>query len=337
MATYEAILSQQEVDALLAGVAGEDTARPSSAPSEGGVRSYDLSSPERIVRRRMHALEAINERFARSMRTALLNFMRRSADISVGGIRIQKYSDFERNLPVPSNLNLLYMKPLRGMALFTFDPTLVFLIIDSLFGGDGRQHMRVEGRDFTLTEQRIIRRILGLALDCYAKAWAPVHTVEFEYIRAEMHTKFASITGPNEAVITTTFHIEFGASGGDLNICLPYSMIEPVRDILTRPLQQTSYESVDDRWTQQISRQVRGAVVELAAEFVTIPSTVGELMNLRVGDMLPINLPEKVVGKVNGVPLMECAYGTHNGRYALRIERMSTLYSEIESSEDTHD
>ncbi len=336
MATYEAILSQQEVDALLAGVAGEELKRPSQQ-SEGGIRRYDLSSPERIVRRRMHALEAINERFARSMRTSLLNFMRRSADITVGGIRIQKYSDFERNLPVPSNLNLVYMKPLRGMALVTFDPTLVFHIIDSLFGGDGKQHMRIEGRDFTLTEQRIIRRILSLTLDCYAKAWAPVHHVEFEYIRSEMHTKFASITGPNEAVITTTFHIEFGAQGGDLNICLPYSMIEPVRDILTRPLQQTSYEAVDDRWTQQISRQVRGAVVELSAEFVTIHTTIGDLMKLRAGDMLPITLPEKVVGRVNGVPLMECTYGTSDGRYALRIERMSTLYSEPESAGDMYD
>src|SRR5690606_22984681 len=113
----------------------------------------------------------------------------------------------------------------------------------------------------------------------------------------------------NEAVITTTFHIEFGASGGDLNICLPYSMIEPVRDLLTRPLQHT-YESVDQRWTHQLTRQVRGAEVELSADFATISSTLGELMKMRVGDMLPLNLPEKVLARVDGVPLMECRYGT---------------------------
>ena len=143
---------------------------------------------------------------------------------------------------MPSNLNMIQMKPLRGTALFTYDPNLVFLVIDSLFGGDGRYHTRVEGRDFTTTEQRIIQRLLNLTLESYGKSWDPVYPIEFEYVRSEMHTKFASITGSNEVVVVSSFHIEFGATGGDLNICLPYSMIEPVRDLLTRPLQETALE-----------------------------------------------------------------------------------------------
>lgn len=325
---YEAILSQDEVDALLAGVTGEDSAAKEPSGPEGDIRPYDLGSPERIVRRRMHALEAINEHFARNMRTSLLSFMRRSADITVGAIKVQKYGDFERNLPVPSNLNLVNMKPLRGTALLSFDPNLVFLVIDSLFGGDGRYHTRVEGRDFTQTEQRIIKRVLNLTLDCYGRAWEPLYPIDFEYIRAEMHTKFASITGPNEVVVTTPFQIEFGASGGELNICLPYSMIEPVRDLLTRPLQQASYDAVDDRWTHQLSRQVRGADVELIAEFATIPSTIGDLMKMRVGDMLPIEIPKTVTGKVDGVPLMECSYGTLNGHHALRVQRLTPTHEQ---------
>ncbi len=328
MAAYEAMLSQQEVDALLAGVTGDDATTPQSKAADGDIRPYDLGSPERIVRRRMHALEAINEHFARNMRSVLLNFMRRSADITVGAIRVQKYGDFERNLPVPSNLNLVNMKPLRGTALFTFDPNLVFLIIDSLFGGDGRYHTRVEGRDFTLTEQRIIKRVLNLTLDCYGRAWEPLYPIDFEYIRAEMHTKFASVTGPNEVVVTTPFHIEFGAAGGELNICLPYSMIEPVRDLLTRPLQQTNFDSVDHRWTHQLSRQVRGADVELVAEFATIQSTIADLKKMRVGDMLPIDIPSTVIGKVDGVPLMECGYGSLNGHHALRIQRLTPTHEQ---------
>ena len=323
MAAYEAMLSQQEVDALLAGVTGEDNAPSKADETDGRTRPYDLGSPERIVRRRMHALEAINEHFARNLRSSLLNFMRRSPDISVSGIRIQKYDEFERNLPVPCNLNLIQMKPLRGTALFVFDPNLVFLIIDSLFGGDGRYHTRVEGRDFTVTEQRIIRRVLNLTLDCYGRAWQPVYPVDFEYVRAEMHTKFASITGPNEAVVVTTFHIEFGATGGDLNICLPYSMIEPVRDLLTRPLQQSQLAEVDARWSQLLTHQVRGADVRLTAEFATIETTVRQLLTMQVGDMLPIELPETVTARADGVPLMQCAYGSHRGRHALRILQLT--------------
>ena len=284
----------------------------------------------------MQTLELINERFARQMRHVLLNFMRRSADITVGSIKIQKYADFERNLPVPSNLNMIQMKPLRGTALFTYDPNLVFLVIDSLFGGDGRYHTRVEGRDFTTTEQRIIQRLLNLTLESYGKSWDPVYPIEFEYVRSEMHTKFASITGSNEVVVVSSFHIEFGATGGDLNICLPYSMIEPVRDLLTRPLQETALEEVDQRWAQQLSRQVRSADIDVVAEFARIPSSIRELMRLKVGDVLPVDVPQTIIASVDGVPLMECGYGVFNGQYALRVHNMFTHDSDSNEGPD-HD
>ncbi|MBO9357794.1 flagellar motor switch protein FliM [Bordetella petrii] len=333
---YEAFLSQDEVDALLAGVNGETASTAREQADARGARAYDLSSPDRVVRRRMQTLELINERFARHLRHLLLNFMRRNADITVGSIKIVKYADFERNLPVPSNLNMIQMKPLRGTALFTYDPSLVFLVIDSLFGGDGRYHTRVEGRDFTTTEQRIIRRLLNLTLESYGKSWNAVYPIEFEYVRSEMHTKFASITGNNEVVVVSSFHIEFGATGGDLNICLPYSMIEPVRDLLTRPLQEATLEEVDQRWTHQLSRQVRSADIDLTAEFATIPSTIRDLMRLKAGDVLPIDVPESVIASVNGVPLMECGYGVFNGQYALRVQNLFTYESDIHEASD-HD
>jgi len=331
---YEAFLSQDEVDALLAGVTGENLGKdkPQEPTASDGVRPYDLGSPDRVVRRRMHTLEFINERFARNLRSVLLNFMRRSADINVGSIRLQKYADFERNLPVPSNLNMVNLKPLRGTALFTFDPGLVFLIIDSLFGGDGRYHTRVEGRDFSTTEQRIIQRLLNLTLDSYISAWQPVYPLKPEYVRSEMHTKFASITGANEAVVTTSFHVEFGATGGDLNVCLPYSMIEPVRDLLTRPLQQGHLEASDLRWTQQLSRQVRSVDVELTAEFAKVNSTIGELLKLKAGDVLPVDIPEQITAYVDGTPVMQCGYGTFNNQHALRVNRLINP-DHIESSE----
>ncbi|MFT4190107.1 MAG: flagellar motor switch protein FliM [Comamonas sp.] len=321
--SYEAFLSQDEVDALVAEVSGEARAGDDAADAGGSrVKAYDLGSPDRVVRRRMQTLELINERFARNIRGVLLNFMRRSADVSVGALRIVKYADFERNLPVPSNLNMVTLRPLRGTALFTFDPNLVFLVIDSLFGGSGRYHTRVEGREFTQTEQRIIQRLLGLTLDCYAKSWERVYPVQFEYVRSEMHTKFASITGSNEAVLVSSFKIEFGAVGGTLNICLPYSMIEPIRDLLTRPLQDVSLEASDQRWTSRLGREVRHADLDLAATFATLDSSVRELMTLKVGDVLPLEMPATLVAHVDGVPVLECDYGQHDERYALRVRRV---------------
>ena len=335
---YDKFLSQDEVDELLKGVSGEsDAPAASSAPAidEGGVRPYNLATQERIIRGRLHTLEIINERFARALRTALFNFIRRGADISVGSIRIEKYGDFVRNLPVPTNLNLVHMKPLRGTALFVYDPNLVFLVVDNLFGGDGRFHTRVEGRDFTQTEQRIIRRMLDLTLNSYGQAWRTVHPIEFDYVRSEMHTKFANIAGANDAVVTTAFHIELGAVGGQLHICIPFSMIEPLRDLLMNPLQDEV--EVDKRWLGQLSTQLRAAEVELVAEFTHLQSTVAEVLAMRAGDVLPIDLPEKLFGKVDGVPVMQCGFGTMNGQYALRVERMINYQDSDSNKEDDHD
>ena len=323
--SYQNLLSQDEVDALLAGVTGEAEQPAQAAEDASGVRAYDLSSPDRVVRHRMQTLELINERFARQLRAAMLSFMRRNADITVGNLRILKYSDFERNLPVPSNLNMVSLKPLRGASLFTFDPNLVFLVIDSMFGGHGRYNTRVEGRDFTTTEQRIIGRLLEITLESYRAAWENVYPIETEYIRSEMHTKFASISSGNEIVVVSTFQIELGAAGGKLNICLPYSMIEPLRDLLSRPLQEGGANEIDQRWTQQLSREVRAAQVELAVDFAHIDMTVGSLMRLQVNDILPVLIPETVTAHVGGVPVLEGHYGTYDGKMALRVRKMLTL------------
>lgn len=317
---YEQQLSQDEVDALLQGVTGDTPAAPAPPPATEGAPTYNLGTDERIVRSRMHTLEVINERFARHLRSSLLTFMRRSADISVGAVQIQKYGDFIRHLPVPANINLMYMKPLRGTALFVFDPKLVFLVVDNLFGSDGRYHVRVEGRDFTQTEQRIIKRLLNVTLDSYGSAWKPLYPLDFEHVRSEMHAKLANIVGVNEVVINTTFQIEFGPIGGALTVCIPYSMIEPIRDLLSNPLQDEI--EVDKRWVKQLSKQVQSADVELRAHFLTLQSSIGQLLKLQVGDVLPVEIPETIVATVNGVPVMECGYGTSNKHYALRVQQM---------------
>ncbi|NMM10209.1 MAG: flagellar motor switch protein FliM [Polaromonas sp.] len=330
---YEHELSQEEIDALLQGVAGETDVAPVPPPVVDGPVTYNLGSDERIVRGRMNTLEVINERFARHLRSALLIFMRRSADISVGTVQIQKYSDFIRHLPVPANINLIQMKPLRGTALFVFDPKLVFLVVDNLFGSDGRYHVRIEGRDFTPTEQRIIKRLLNLTLESYGKSWQPVYPLDFEFIRSEMHARLANIVAPNEVVISTTFQIEFGPIGGVLTVCIPYSMIAPIRDLLSNPLKDEV--EIDKRWVKQLSRQVQSADVELVAHFLTFQSSIGQLLKLQAGDVLPVEIPTTIVAKVNGVPVMECGYGTSNGRYALRVQKMIS-HQDIDSSKDSN-
>lgn len=313
-------LSQEEVDALLKGVTG-DQDDAESLEDTSGVRPYNLATQERIVRGRMPTLEIINERFARLLRIGLFNFLRRSAEVSVGTVKVSKYSEFIRNLVVPTNLNLTHMKPLRGTSLIVLDPGLVFLLVDNLFGGDGRFHTRVEGRDFTQTEQRIIQKILEIIYETYAKSWEPVYPVQFEYIRSEMNTQFANIATPNEVVVSTTFTIELGPVSGEMHMCMPYSMIEPIRDLLTSSLQGETLE-IDKRWVRLMTQQIQIAEVEIVADLGTARINLGDILNMKVGDIIPIAVPDIVSAKVDGTPVMECKYGVFNGQYALRVDKM---------------
>ncbi len=316
----EDFLSQDEVDALLKGATGESD-EAQNEEEKGGVRAYNIATQERIVRGRMPTYEIINERFARSLRIGLFNFMRRTVDISVGPVKVIKFSEFVRNLVVPTNLNMVHMKPLRGVALLVFDPNLIFLIVDNLFGGDGRYHTRVEGRDFTQTEQRIIQRLLNVIFEDYEKSWKSVYPVKFEYIRSEMNPQFATIATPNEVVVTVNFDIDMGNKGGALHVCIPYSMIEPIRDTLYSSLQGDHLE-VDKRWIKLLSQQVQGAEVELIANFGHTKVTFDQILSMQAGDIIPLDIPKTVTAHVDGIPVMDCHYGTINGQYALRVNAM---------------
>ncbi len=316
-------LSQDEVDALLKGVTGETDEPESSEESADGVHSYNLGTQERIVRGRMPTLELINERFARYLRIGLFNYMHRTTEISVGPIRVQKYSEFIRNLVVPTNLNLITSKPLRGTSLIVFDPNLVFLVVDNMFGGDGRFHTRVEGRDFTATEQRIIQGLLNVVFNEYSRSWKPVHELSFEYIRSEMNSQFANIATPSEIVISTTFSLEFGGAAADMHICFPYSMVEPIRDLLYSSMQSAQL-STDHRWIVMLRKQLKDAEVEIVAKLATSTVTLGQILKMKSGDIIPISIPEKIMAHVDDVPLMECRYGQQGGQYALKIEKFIT-------------
>ena len=328
-------LSQDEVDALLKGVTGDADDAPDVAEDKSAARSYNLATQERIVRGRMPTLEIINERFARQLRIGLYNFLRRGIEISVGPVKVTKYSEFIRNLVVPTNLNLVHFKPLRGTALMIFNPDLVFLMVDNLFGGDGRFHTRVEGRDFTQTEHRIIQRVLNIVFESYSKSWEPIYPIEFEFVRSEMNTQFANIATPNEVVVSITFAIELGQVSGEMHFCIPYSMIEPIKDLLTSSLQAENLE-VDKRWIRLLRQQIQLAEVEIVADLGTAQVSLGDIVNMKVGDVIPLEIPKTVEAKVDGIPVMECAYGKFNGQYTLRVEKLLSSSSAEPKTGEQH-
>ncbi len=320
------ILSQDEVDALLQGITGESQKLEQEEVQEGGIRDYNIASQERIVRGRMPTMEIINERFARNIRIGLFNFIRKSPEISIGGIKVQKYSAFLREIVVPTNFNIVSVRPLRGSGLIVCDPTLVFAVIDALFGGAGKFHTRIEGRDFSPTEQRIIMRLVEVVTAEYKKAWHGIYPLELEYQRSEMQPQFANIATPSEIVVATSFTLEVGETTGTIHFCIPYSTLEPIRDVLYSTIQGDSNEP-DRRWVNLLKQQIQSATVDLVAELAHAPATVEQLLAFKPGDFIELELKPGIQAKVAGVPILECHYGIANGKYALKIDQLLTSSS----------
>jgi flagellar motor switch protein FliM len=242
-------------------------------------------------------------------------------------VHVIKYGEFIRNLVVPTNLNLVTIKPFRGTSLVVFDPSLVFAIIDCMFGGDGRFHTRIEGRDFTMVEYRIIQRTLEIVFSNYETAWAPVHKVECEYIRSEMNTQFANIATPNELVVTSSFNVEIGGMAGNFHICIPNSSFDPIRDLLKSSVSGDG-AGTNHSWGRLLTKEIKTAEVELVATLGQAQLSIAELIALKVGDMIPLALTEEVEVCVENVPVISCRYGTFGAHYALRVERFLKADSE---------
>lgn len=327
MAVHD-ILSQDEVDALLNGMGGGDIETEDVSEETGDTRNYDFGNEDRIIRGRMPTLEMINERFGRLLRISLFNMLRRSAEISVSTVQIMKFSEYIHTLFVPTSLNLMHLHPLRGTGLVIFEPKLVFTILDNYFGGDGRFQARIEGREFTATELRVIRMVLDICFDTLTEAWSPVMDVEFEFVNHEVNPQFANIVSPSEVLVISTFHIELDGGGGDIHVTLPYSMLEPIRELLDTGLQSDS--SADDgRWSTSMKEEILAADVELSAQLTQVDSTLQKILNFQSGDILPIIMPKTVTVKAEQVPVFNATFGEHKNKVALKVTNM------IEHPKDT--
>jgi len=315
------LLSQDEIDALLHGV---DSGAVDTEPvlPAGEARTYDFATQDRIVRGKMPTLEMVNERFARMWRVGLFNLLRRSADLSVRGVELMKFADYLHTLYVPTNLNLIKMKPLRGTGLVVFEPTLVFAVLDNFFGGAGRFPAKIEGREFTPTEMRVIQLMLKQAFADLTEAWSPVMSFEFEYVNSEVNPHFASIVSQREYVVVSKFHVELEGGGGEMHVTLPYSMLEPLRELLDAGIASDRSEK-DENFPIQVREGLNLAEVEVAGVLATRTLSVRQLVAMKIGDVLSIEIPKRIPVTVENIPLFEGEFGLHAGKNAVKITRIT--------------
>ncbi|UQA50543.1 flagellar motor switch protein FliM [Vibrio sp. ED002] len=345
------LLSQDEIDALLHGVDDvDDIDEPIDAGDESAV-SFDFSSQDRIVRGRMPTLELINERFARHMRISLFNMLRKTAEVSINGVQMMKFGEYQNTLYVPTSLNMVRFRPLKGTALITMEARLVFILVENFFGGDGRFHAKIEGREFTPTERRIIQLLLKIVFEDYKEAWSPVMGVEFEYLDSEVNPSMANIVSPTEVIVVSSFHIEVDGGGGDFHVVMPYSMVEPIRELLDAGVQSDKMET-DVRWSSALREEIMDCPVNFRVNLLEKDISLRDLMELQPGDVIPIEMPEHATMFIEDLPTYRVKMGRSDDKLAVQvseeIERPHVvktdlaflgkdIMSELENDDDTND
>ncbi len=317
----EKVLSQDEVDALLRGLSdGEIDAQKQNADEEGPVKSYDLTSQDRIIRGRMPTLEIINDRFARLHRVALSGALRKIVDITVVQTDMVKFGEFIRTLPVPTSLHIVKMDPLRGHILLVVESRLIFTLMDCFFGGTGKSRFKIEGRDFTSIEQRVISRVVQGVLSDLDSAWKPVVPVNFQLTRSEVNPQFATIVAPTDLVVVVHFELELDQLVGKIILCLPYSTIEPIRSRLYASFQSDQLE-VDLEWLDRLKKRLTDLEVEVMVELGSGNIKGRDLINLEVGDVLVLDkdVQNPLTVKVEGVPKFRAVAGISRGNRAFQV------------------
>ncbi|NWF54438.1 MAG: flagellar motor switch protein FliM [Syntrophaceae bacterium] len=315
------ILNQEEIDALLKGIEGGKVEMTPEAKAESRVAPYDFANQDRIIRGRMQTLEMINDFFARNLRTPLSVTLRKNVEVDPGRILLTKFGEFTRSLSLPCSFQVFKMNPLRGQALLILDPNLVFSVVDIFLGGTGRTNFRVEGRDLTPIETKLIQKVVSIIFADLEKAWNMVHPFSFQHLRSEVNPQLASIVAPTELVLTIAFRLEVEQNPGFITLCIPYLALEPIKSKLFSG-GQTEQKELDPTWLSRVSDGLKWAEVEVVVEFAKTVITSQNLLGLKAGDILLLGkeITEPLTAKIQGVPKFSGRAGVFGRNKAFQIE-----------------
>lgn len=320
------ILTQEEIDALLKGMSDGQVNTTPEVKEAGGFRSYDLTNQDRIIRGRMPALEISNDNFCRLFRSSLSLSLRKTVDVSCRGVQMMKFADFMRNLPVPASLHVFKMEPLRGHALLGLDSKLIFTLVDIFLGGSGKTNYRVEGREFTTIEDKLIRKVVNLIYTELEKAWTCIHSISIRHMRSEMNPQLVAIVPPTDLVIMIPFEVELDQLSGEFLVCIPYSIVEPIKGKLYSSYQSDPLE-IDRNWIDRLLQHLHGAEVEITVELGKRSIMIQELLNLKNGDVLKLDqdIKDPLVAKVEGIPKLLGRAGVCGESKAFQVQSKITV------------
>jgi len=316
--------TQEELDALLSGIDEFDFAEPAAdvTPAEewqpeDRVRSYDFNSRERIIRGRMPILDRINERFSVECRNSLSDFLGIAVEVESSGIQVQQFSEYTQGLPLQTFFALARLSPLPGRALIALDPRLVFSLVDLYFGSGVQVNRAIDKQPVSSVTLRVIRLFIDRMLKDLKEAWEPVLPLDCDYLGSETRSSCADVVRPDDIAVISMNRIRLKGSEGDLSIAMPYSMIESVKELLSKP--PAGHTEEHDRWRTAFRQQILRTEISMIGLLAEKKMTIGDVMRLKKGDVIPIDEPNAVVLSVHGIPVYEGKAGVSGGRNALQI------------------
>ena len=311
-------LSQDEIDTLLGGVdsGAVETEVDRLADSHEAV-PFDFTNQDNVIRGRIPALDMVNEHFTRSLQASVFNMLRRTAHVTVEGVKMLKYAEYLKGLATPTSCNVINIKPLQGHGMIVIDPKLVFATVDNFFGGDGRYQTSIEGRELTPTEKRVVQILLDLSFADLKKAWEPVIKLDFSFVNSEINPAFAKIVESTEVVVVSTFNMELEGGAGEFHIVMPYAMVEPIMDMLETGASADENE-LNQNWVHAMEQRMKQAVIELGCSMAHTRLTLGDVLDFTPGDIIPIELAELVTVKAANTPVFKGVLGVSNGKNAVR-------------------
>ena len=323
MSPSSQLLSQEEIDALVTNADADSSgfSSPGIYRTNPNAAIYDLASEDSGLVAHLGALEMISDRFSRLFRVTLAGMLQYQPKIKIAELRVESFSDYRKQLKVPISLNIIKLDGLRGNALFVIEPQIIFNSLDRFFGGGGKSRTTVEGmREFTPTESRVIQMIVEGIFSDMKKSWEPVYKLNFEHVTSEINPQFAQIVDDTDLVIVSEFTIEMANDiTGSIQVVYPFGAMKPIRHLLKNQVQADYADERDRIWKHQLKDCVKDVELDLKSDLAYPRISLLDLMNLKVGDIIPIKMPDTVIVQVEGVPTYEGIYGTVNGHAAIRL------------------
>lgn len=315
------LLSQEEIDALLHGIEDGAINTEVKPVNNDNLLLFDFSRQDQFIHKRLPNLDNINKALAKNVSSSLSLTMRRTVDVSAKPKEIIKFGNFISRLPMPSSLHIFKMEPLNGYALLALEAKLVFTLIDIFLGGQGKISFRVEGREFSNIELQLINKLVSIIFQDMEKAWSNVYPIKTKYLRSEINPQYAQILSSNDLIVINPLFLEIEQSSGTINVCLPYSSLEPIKEKFCTTYQMEQ-NKVDESWRQRILENLQQTEVVITVELGKGAVPIQKLAQLQVGDLIPLNkgIGDLLIAKVEGVPKFFGQVGVLGNNKAFQIE-----------------